>query len=112
VGCSTRSTHTSRDASGGTAGCGSRVGTGCVDGLVGECRVRGDGSIACGFLGDVEAAPTCGHVATAANLRTGFAGFGIAALVLAAPWMLAALLVRRRWKPMIIGLAVTLLPSR
>ena len=62
------------------------------------------------FLVTWHAAPNCGHVATSANLRTGLSGFGIAALVLATPWMTALLLAPRRWKPMTIGLVVTALP--
>ena len=57
-----------------------------------------------------KASPNCGNLATSANVRSGLIGLGTAALILGAPWVLAASLASRRWRPMVIGLIITVLP--
>jgi hypothetical protein len=67
-------------------------------------------SLLAAFLVTWKASPSCGGVATSSNVRTGMTGLGIAALILAALWVSAVLLAPRRWRPMVIGLIITLLP--
>jgi hypothetical protein len=67
-------------------------------------------SLLASFLMTWKAGPNCGNLATSANVRSGIAGLGTAALVLAAPWMFAVFLASRRWRPMVIGLSITVLP--
>jgi hypothetical protein len=54
--------------------------------------------------------PTCSSLATHATVRTGLTDLAIAALILAGPWLLATLIVRARWRLMLIGFVITVAP--
>ena len=62
------------------------------------------------FLVIWKAGPNCGNLATSATVRSGLIGFCSSALILAAPWALAAFLATRRWRPMVVGLIITVSP--
>ena len=62
------------------------------------------------FLVTWKAGPNCGNLATSATVRSGLTGLSASALILSSPWVLAAFLARRRWRQMVIGLIITVLP--
>jgi hypothetical protein len=68
------------------------------------------GSLLAALLVTWKAGPSCGNVATSSNVRSGLTGLGAVALVIAAPWVLAFFLAPGRWRPIAIGLIVTVAP--
>jgi hypothetical protein len=67
-------------------------------------------SLLAAFVVTWKAEPSCGNLATTANVRAGLTGLGIAAVLLASPWVLTVCLASKRWRPLVVGLTLTLLP--